>query len=233
MLMSNVYNYKNSVQAIGSLLQQAGPAGLLKGYWMTNLAWIPWNVIYIASYEVPLRSAPASSISAISSPAPSSRTSLPRPSPSQASRARMAEALPDITGVEQLPSWAVASCACGSAALGAVITQPVDVVKTRLQASPSCVTAGCCMEGHSLCRSAACLSPRRLPPNLPPRCWPPPLAARSSPACRWRGRCCAQRAGVASTPVPAQGCCPSHPSRQSRGFCTSTSNRSCSPSPAT
>lgn len=42
-LMSSVYNYKNSAQAIGSLLQQAGPAGLLKGYWMTNLAWIPWK----------------------------------------------------------------------------------------------------------------------------------------------------------------------------------------------
>lgn len=41
--MSSVYNYKNSAQAIGSLLRQAGPAGLLKGYWMTNLAWIPWK----------------------------------------------------------------------------------------------------------------------------------------------------------------------------------------------
>mmetsp|Transcript_45005 Transcript_45005/g.113944 ORF Transcript_45005/g.113944 Transcript_45005/m.113944 type:complete len:258 (+) Transcript_45005:168-941(+) len=100
-LMSSVYNYKNSAQAIGSLLRQAGPAGLLKGYWMTNLAWIPWNVIYIASYE--------------------------------ASRARMAEELPGVKGVEALPSWAVASCACGSAALGAVLTQPFDVVKTRLQ----------------------------------------------------------------------------------------------------
>lgn len=54
----------------------------------------------------------------------------------QASRARMAEELPGVKGVEALPSWAVASCACGSAALGAVLTQPFDVVKTRLQVGP-------------------------------------------------------------------------------------------------
>jgi hypothetical protein len=58
--MSKVYNYKNSVQALGSLLRDAGPAGLLKGYWMTNLSWIPWNVIYISAYEVSLQFTPHS-----------------------------------------------------------------------------------------------------------------------------------------------------------------------------
>ena len=28
-----------------------GARGLLQGYWATNCVWLPWNVVYIASYE--------------------------------------------------------------------------------------------------------------------------------------------------------------------------------------
>lgn len=33
------------------LIKERGPIGLLRGYWMTNTVWIPWNMLYMPLYE--------------------------------------------------------------------------------------------------------------------------------------------------------------------------------------
>jgi hypothetical protein len=49
--MGQAYNYGSARQGFAALLQQGGPAALLKGYWATNSVWLPWNVLYTAAYE--------------------------------------------------------------------------------------------------------------------------------------------------------------------------------------
>uniref|UniRef100_A0A061R0Q2 Mitochondrial carrier family n=1 Tax=Tetraselmis sp. GSL018 TaxID=582737 RepID=A0A061R0Q2_9CHLO len=100
-LMRDVYSYKGTREAMAHLLRRGRPADLLRGYWVTNLAWIPWNAIYIAGYE--------------------------------AARQGAAARLCRSGSVEDLPSWAVASCAFTAASGAALVTSPADVVKTRLQ----------------------------------------------------------------------------------------------------
>lgn len=51
----------------------------------------------------------------------------------QASRQAMAIDICKITTVDDLPAWAVMGCAASSGAVAAIITNPADVVKVRLQ----------------------------------------------------------------------------------------------------
>lgn len=51
-MMSGLYSYNSALQALRDLLRKEGGPGLLRGYWVTNSVWIPWNIMYIASYEV-------------------------------------------------------------------------------------------------------------------------------------------------------------------------------------
>lgn len=50
-MMGGAYHYRNGWHALTTLVGQEGLRGLFKGYWVTNSVWIPWNIIYIASYE--------------------------------------------------------------------------------------------------------------------------------------------------------------------------------------
>mmetsp|Transcript_8646 Transcript_8646/g.24860 ORF Transcript_8646/g.24860 Transcript_8646/m.24860 type:complete len:310 (+) Transcript_8646:278-1207(+) len=100
-LMSGVYSYGSSLDALKDLLRQDGPGGLLRGYWVTNSVWIPWNILYISSYE--------------------------------ASRGMVAREMCKVGKVDDLPAWAIAACAAGSGGAAAIVTNPADVVKVRLQ----------------------------------------------------------------------------------------------------
>lgn len=51
-LMHGAYNYTSPIEAFKSLAHQGqGLQGMFKGYWATNCVWLPWNALYIASYE--------------------------------------------------------------------------------------------------------------------------------------------------------------------------------------
>jgi hypothetical protein len=48
---------QSPLAAARAALAAAGPAGLLKGYWMTNAVWLPWGGLYFAGYEALTRRA--------------------------------------------------------------------------------------------------------------------------------------------------------------------------------
>lgn len=55
-LMRGAYSYASARQAY-ALLASGGPMSLFKGYWVTNVVWLPWNTLYIAGYESAKRAA--------------------------------------------------------------------------------------------------------------------------------------------------------------------------------
>eukprot|EP00976_Prorocentrum_cordatum_P099240 1191759-Prorocentrum_minimum.AAC.2 len=99
-MMGGAYEYRSASDAFRQLMQHRGVLGLFKGYWITNSVWIPWNTIYIATYEASKREAAAHHNSG---------------------------------SVESLPAPAIVACAGVSAAVAAIVTNPIDVVKTRVQ----------------------------------------------------------------------------------------------------
>ena len=51
-MMSSTYSYSSAMHAVRDLLKKDGPRGLMRGYWVTNSVWIPYNIMYISAYEV-------------------------------------------------------------------------------------------------------------------------------------------------------------------------------------
>ena len=49
--MRHAYSYTGPFHAAASILRSQGAGGLLRGYWLTNAVWLPWNTLYIALYE--------------------------------------------------------------------------------------------------------------------------------------------------------------------------------------
>ncbi|KAK9852317.1 hypothetical protein WJX84_010187 [Apatococcus fuscideae] len=111
-LMRHAYSYTGPWDAATSILRSQGAGGLLRGYWLTNAVWLPWNTIYIALYEQSKHHmADVLNLSSQSQADESEWQSSPA----------------------ALPGWAVGACSAASAAAAAVVTHPLDVVKTRLQ----------------------------------------------------------------------------------------------------
>lgn len=50
-LMRHAYSYTGPFNAAASIMRSQGVGGLLRGYWLTNAVWLPWNTLYIALYE--------------------------------------------------------------------------------------------------------------------------------------------------------------------------------------
>ncbi|KAF5839700.1 mitochondrial carrier family [Dunaliella salina] len=104
-LLQGHFSYTGSWHALTSLLKDRGPLGLFRGYWATNAVWIPWSVLHIAAYEK--------------------------------FKGWAADAYPGKQGLhrspDDLPPWVLGGCSAASASLAALVTQPMDVVKTRLQ----------------------------------------------------------------------------------------------------
>ncbi len=46
--MGGAYRFHTARAAYAALLRSGSP---LRGYWVTNAVWIPWNALYIAGYE--------------------------------------------------------------------------------------------------------------------------------------------------------------------------------------
>ena len=114
-MMGSAYSYRSTWEAIHALVAHGGLSGVMRGYWATNAVWVPWNAIYIASYEGSKRAA------------------------ARALEVDPASGVPVSGGVHSgaeeatLPAWAVAGCAAASSTLAVTLTHPADVVKTRLQ----------------------------------------------------------------------------------------------------
>ena len=112
-MMGSAYSYRSTWEATRALVTHGGLSGIMRGYWATNAVWIPWNAIYIASYESSKRAA-ARALDGDSTSGPDNSSV--------------------ISGREaMLPAWAVAGCAAASSTLAVTLTHPADVVKTRLQ----------------------------------------------------------------------------------------------------
>ena len=66
----------------------------------------------------------------------------------QAAKQAVARDICKVDSPSELPAWAISSCAGGSAAVAAIVTNPMDVVKLRLQArtiAPTCWAERQCM----------------------------------------------------------------------------------------
>ncbi|KAK9834140.1 hypothetical protein WJX81_001743 [Elliptochloris bilobata] len=114
-LMGGTYRYRSAWHALKALLREHGMRGLFKGYWLTNSVWIPWSMLYVAAYEESKRRLTAHLHGA-------------DPAAVDGSGCGEREA-----GACALPAWGYAASSAGSAATAALATQPLDVVKTRLQ----------------------------------------------------------------------------------------------------
>ena len=118
-MMGSAYRYRSTWEAALALTSQRGLAGVMRGYWATNAVWLPWNAIYIASYE----SSKRATARALGLAPPGGGGGAPGGASAG-------------SGVAALPAWAVAGCAAASSTLAVTLTHPADVVKTRLQVRP-------------------------------------------------------------------------------------------------
>lgn len=50
-MMQHEHRFTSTWHAVSSIVRQNGAGGLLRGYWVGNAVWLPWNAIMIPSYE--------------------------------------------------------------------------------------------------------------------------------------------------------------------------------------
>lgn len=50
-MMLQEQRFTSTWHAVSSIVRQNGPRGLLRGYWVGNAVWLPWNAIMIPTYE--------------------------------------------------------------------------------------------------------------------------------------------------------------------------------------
>ncbi|MEW5299936.1 MAG: hypothetical protein WDW38_002758 [Sanguina aurantia] len=140
-MMRSSYSYTGPLHAIECLVKERGVTGLLKGYWATNVVWVPWSALYLAGYEL-AKTAAAKSLGTQDG-ASSSPDSIQPPS--------------------TLPVPVLFACSAAAASAAAVLTHPMDVVKTRLQVlSASTSVAAADLTSWSVFRQLAAEGPRAL-----------------------------------------------------------------------
>lgn len=100
-----------------------GLRGFYRGYLAMNALWMPWNLVYLTLYESSKRRIYRWQVERL-----------------KADETVLSEALPggvallrDPPMSQVLPAWSYPLCSSSSAAVAAVVTHPIDVVKTRLQ----------------------------------------------------------------------------------------------------
>lgn len=110
------------LQATREIWQTQGIRGFYRGFTVMNILWMPWNLIYLTTYEASKR----------------------RFYEWELGRLRRGQALNRIrtdsdgilhapTMTEVLPAWAYPLCSSSCSAFAAIATHPIDVVKTRIQ----------------------------------------------------------------------------------------------------
>lgn len=93
-------------QAAQNIWVAQGLRGFYRGFLAMNALWMPWNLIYLTMYEASKRRAYEWKIGQRSS--------------------KRGEG-------DGLPPWVYPVCSSSCAAVAAIVTHPIDVVKTRLQ----------------------------------------------------------------------------------------------------
>lgn len=95
------------MQAARNIWRSQGVRGFYRGFLAMNALWMPWNLIYLTMYEAAKRKAYEWKIRENGSRGSSKGSGL--------------------------PAWVYPVCSSSCAAVAAVATHPIDVVKTRLQ----------------------------------------------------------------------------------------------------
>jgi solute carrier family 25 citrate transporter 1 len=123
-------------QAAREVWTHQGLKGFFRGYWTMNALWMPWNLIYLSTYEAAKRRIYRWQLAKLRADG-SSSGSQHRSSPSGDSNTNSSNSNVSVVGdlpmSQVLPVWAFPVCSSSCAALAAVATHPLDVVKTRLQ----------------------------------------------------------------------------------------------------
>jgi hypothetical protein len=109
------------LRAAQEVWSHQGLKGFYRGFLAMNALWMPWNLIYLTLYESSKRRIYHWQLQ---------REGHWRPGPKQSGAVTVWEA-PPMSQI--LPLWAFPLCSSSCAAVAAVVTHPVDVVKTRLQ----------------------------------------------------------------------------------------------------
>lgn len=109
-LISQDKRYKSTIDAFKQMIKNEGLNGLYKAYGATIVAFGPFSAIYLTLYEqlkiACLNNFYNNNINSSNS---------------------------NIKSVNDLPPYIIASCACMSAAFSAIVTNPLDIVKVRMQ----------------------------------------------------------------------------------------------------
>ena len=115
-------------QAAREVWTHQGLKGFFRGYWTMNALWMPWNLIYLSTYEAAKRRIYRWQLAKLRAERGSGGTYN-----STNGNNSNVSVVGDLPMSQVLPVWAFPVCSSSCAALAAVATHPLDVVKTRLQ----------------------------------------------------------------------------------------------------
>lgn len=112
-------------EASKNIWNSQGIRGFYRGFVAMNSLWMPWNLIYLTMYESSKRRAYEWKIREMKRNGVYQR--------SRESQGDDHEVVCAQTYGQVLPAWVYPMCSSSCAAVAAVATHPIDVIKTRLQ----------------------------------------------------------------------------------------------------
>jgi solute carrier family 25 (mitochondrial citrate transporter), member 1 len=118
-------------QAAREVWTHQGIKGFFRGYWTMNALWMPWNLIYLSTYEAAKRRVYRWQLAKLRAER-GSNGGYHNNNNNNGYNSNVS-VVGDLPMSQVLPVWAFPVCSSSCAALAAVATHPLDVVKTRLQ----------------------------------------------------------------------------------------------------
>ena len=133
------------LQAAQEVWQHQGARGFFRGYWTMNALWMPWNLIYLSTYEEAKRRVYKWQLAKLQNEdkdTAAAKNKILQTTQQQQQQQQIryedqdedhVTVLADLPMLQVIPAWAFPLCSSSCAAVAAVATHPIDVVKTRLQ----------------------------------------------------------------------------------------------------